>query len=432
MWLFVTGSLGLFCNFSDGYNLSKVNTTEIIRNQEALGTSGATEDIVNTTEFNLQKKSSIHVDESTTSSCRNESCTEDANATKQGEENAQSKTPRELCKVYKFVHAMLITVMVPFGLTGNIVSVIVLRRFDTQASTPYLLSALHICDCLILPLMFILRCMSTFSSFGRYWPAFFEAYPFIAVYGWPIATAVRGVNTWITVLVSIHRYIAVVLPHRCLELCSVSRTRKQLFFIVLLPLLFALPNFFNYYPKAVKDQNGNTKYKMEFSAMGKSQIFIFGYKTVANYTLMYVIPLGILIYVTVRLIHEIRVARQRRSEMTGKEESSNETTRILVTIVLVFLFCQIWEPVRKVLETYWPNPQDRSCGTFYFFYTEFSTFFSTFNSSINFLIYCLLGKKFRVTLRKMISCTGKQSEEGSRGTVELNGLPHAIWGESWH
>ena len=345
--------------------------------------------------------------------CENKTCINNSSA--QARTTRASVTAQlRRCQIYKLTYAIIIACLVPFGLVGNIISVIVLRRFDTHLSTPFLLSALHISDCLLLPLFFILRCVPAFSSFNTYWAEFFRVYAVLAVYGWPCVIAIRGINTWVTLLVALHRYIAVVMPHRSATLCRVSVARKQLFFFILFPLLFALPGFFNYYPKRSTDEFGRTSYSLAFTELGKNKYYIFGYKTAAYYTVMYFVPLAFLIYFTACLIKTVKKAKKRRSEMTGKESSANDTTWTLIVIVLVFLICQIWEPIRKILESFWPNPQDRECGSVYFYYTELPSLASVVNSSVNFIIYCLLGRKFRESLMKTFGCGGK--EDSKTGT----------------
>ena len=44
---------------------------------------------------------------------------------------------------------------------------------------------------------------------------------------WPLVTVAHCFSRWLTVLVTIHRYIAVCLPHKAAVYCTKSRALKQ-------------------------------------------------------------------------------------------------------------------------------------------------------------------------------------------------------------
>lgn len=88
-----------------------------------------------------------------------------------------------------------------------------------------------------------------------------------------------------------------------------------------------------------------------YTSMGKDKAYQLGYRTVAYYVVMYLVPLLLLSVLVSRLIVYTRKAhRFRQNSGAVKTEiggqSTKEITRVLIAIVLVYLFCQPWNPVR--------------------------------------------------------------------------------------
>ena len=58
--------------------------------------------------------------------------------------------------------------------------------------------------------------------------------------------------------------------------------------------------------------------------------------------IMYAIPLLMLFVMVVRLIHALKKASDRRTQMTGKKsEATEDLTKILITMVIIFLISQV-------------------------------------------------------------------------------------------
>ena len=392
--------------------------------------------------------------------CKNVSCfttltyTEFTNVT-------DSWEPREnayLCDVYSFIFAVVIGILVVFGLVGNAVSIVVLwkNKRKLTTSTSFLLSSLAVCDSVLLFTFFIMKTLPAFSTFLDILPDFHIVYPYVEVYGWPTLTVAHAVTTWVTCLVAVHRYIGVTMPLRGKIWCRTSLARKQLFAVVVFSIAFELPLFFDRYVSVREDPPGEYYYETEYAALSRNHAYVFGYKTVCYYLVMYFVPLCLLTFISIRLIKTLREANTFRLSLMGGQTSnhdcnsastgvkkentekakrvSREKTGILVTLVLVFLTCQIWEPIRRALEAANPEEHQQACGTPYFYFSELPSLMAAFNSSINFVIYCVLGRTFRKTLRSMSCCKvrandseitnsiNKIQDGKANGTVEIGSV----------
>ena len=90
---------------------------------------------------------------------------------------------------------------------------------------------------------------------------------------------------------------------------------------------------------------------------------------------------------------------------------SREVTFLLVTVVLVAVFCQtplaVFHFVRYAY-TY-------HCGDTVYYLESFSKFLVNLNSCVNFVIYCLLSPKFRRMLKDALTCRWRGVGGGAGG-----------------
>jgi 7 transmembrane receptor (rhodopsin family) len=120
---------------------------------------------------------------------------------------------------------------------------------------------------------------------------------------------------------------------------------------------------------------------------------------------MYLLPLGCLAYLNVRLINSLETIKQRntrRRRLVVQSDVNDErprhrddnVTQCVVAIVCVFIVCQtpaLLNQIFWVLIAF----EGRSCGKFHFYYTKLSDVLVVLNSSCNFIIYCFFGRAFR-------------------------------------
>ena len=71
---------------------------------------------------------------------------------------------------------------------------------------------------------------------------------------------------------------------------------------------------------------------------------------------------------TYRLIVAVRSFYKRREFVTKKAQAENDMTKTLVVVVLMFMTCQILNPIRRILVAVLPASQ-LGCGSFYFYFT---------------------------------------------------------------
>ena len=126
-----------------------------------------------------------------------------------------------------------------------------------------------------------------------------------------------------------------------------------------------------------------------------------------------------MIILTFVLIRALRSASKFRQQMTPESSSeSQDTNTMLIVVVIICIVCQPWEPVRRIMEAL--LGRQPSCPHYYFYYEEFPSLSFAINSAANFVVYCLLGSKFRRALKQSLCFTSKKQNETNTGNTNTN------------
>jgi len=156
-----------------------------------------------------------------------------------------------LCQLYEFVVCtLLIGAFGVFGLVGNATSFVVFSRQRTtdsaSASAVLLLQCMAVCDSLLLVVAVAVYALPSIYPYTGHLQSIHDTLDYI-IYVWPPAMILHTVTVWLTVLVSINRYVAVC---RAVEEFGTTtllrRTRIQIIVVVLLSVVYNVPRFFEH------------------------------------------------------------------------------------------------------------------------------------------------------------------------------------------
>lgn len=104
------------------------------------------------------------------------------------------------------------------GIAGNILSMLILSRPQMRSSINYLLIGLARCDTvLIVTSMLLFGFRSIYPYTGYLFEYNYYIYPHIAPYVFPLATASQTASIYLTLMVSLERYVAVCHPLRAVS-----------------------------------------------------------------------------------------------------------------------------------------------------------------------------------------------------------------------
>ena len=275
-----------------------------------------------------------------------------------------------------------------FGVTGNGLSFVALRKtFGRQSPMFYVLRILSVSDAVFLTANFVVQTMvnlelSFVHQFGSQ----------IQYVVWPVLMTAQMVTVWLTVLVSWERFIAICRPLEAATVCTLSKVRSIILIIFAVSIIFNIPRYFEYDLHMHKTIVANN--------------FLYSLYSGAFYSLLlYVVPLTLLLLLNVKLVCALKRSRDHWSEMQVNQRREQNLTVIPLTIVLVFFLCGTPSLCVNIADSVRPDLFGPSPNLPVVYVLVVANLLVAVNSASNFIIYCLLGKKFRTKVVEMFLCS---------------------------
>ncbi|KAK2169918.1 hypothetical protein LSH36_6g15043 [Paralvinella palmiformis] len=232
--------------------------------------------------------------------------------------------------------------------------------------------------------------------------------PEVLVYGWPFGTTFQLMGTWSIVSITFSRFVSVCWPSRATHLNNRRQVLIRTLVLHIACIVFSSFRFAELY--IVREENGNKLVKR--TALSASPTYRYVYTVSLYYFITYLLPLSLLVYFTVRLSINLKEMNKKREEMTRKSKERSDLTLSLVIVVVIFIFCQLFNPIRRLLYVIY-SPFNLGCGTPIFYFSSWAVIFVNLNSACNFFIFCLCSPGFRRQLKQIIA---------KRGQIEPLGL----------
>ena len=121
----------------------------------------------------------------------------------------------------------------------------------------------------------------------------------------------------------------------------------------------------------------------------------------------------IMIFVAYNLIGSLKRVKKKKTQMTtgtiqsGTVKNGNEDLTLTLIIVVVFVFCNMFNPVRRAIVGKYGDIAG-SCPHFLYPFTSLNSTIHIFNASVNFTVYVLGGKTFRKRVKALLLCKGNK------------------------
>lgn len=316
--------------------------------------------------------------------------------------HADHKDP-STCSAFKtLIDIYLVSILCVVGIVGNVLSIVVLGRDKTmRRTTAFLLQMVAVADALYLSTCLLIQTANTITLCTDWFAGLQSIWPHMEPFIWPLASMAQTCTVWLVVVLTADRYVAICKPLHSNHWMTTPRMRKVVLLVFILAIAYNIPRFFERIVERTILCDNQVHYETNRTWLRNNRVYILTYKTSLYFILRYFIPLSLLAFFNTNLIQAIRRSselQRKGSRSTTKSYSQrNQHTRILVVIVLVFVLCglpdcilRVWISICAFMDrpvTWYPLPiRD---------FNTFSNLCLTVNSCINFVIYCLLGGKFR-------------------------------------
>lgn len=197
-----------------------------------------------------------------------------------------------------------------------------------------------------------------------------------------------------TFLISMERFIAVCHPFRARTACNQTRTKFAICFIVTLSIVYNLPKFFEIVLLKGYDSEYGDFYVVRASALRINPYYIQIYINWAYFIVMNLFPLICITIFNLMIYRQVQIVNRMRIKLTASEMQDIKLTTMLFCVVIVFMSCNFLAVFTNILESFYHIHNDRL--------TKLSNFMVTVNSSVNFIIYVVLVRKFRIIFVKQL------------------------------
>lgn len=210
--------------------------------------------------------------------------------------------------MFEFVaYGILLNVIGVFGILGNVISMIILSRPQMKSSINYLLIGLARCDTVLIITSIILFGLPViYPATNCLFNYYFKVYPLIAPVVYPIAMISQTVSVYLTLTVTLERFVAVCHPLQARSLCTYGRARAYVVAIIVFAVAYNITRFWEVrVEKCVHNENGQYVYQVYPSKMREDKNYISIYIHWMYLVIMYFIPFGSLTILNAAIYNQV-------------------------------------------------------------------------------------------------------------------------------
>lgn len=230
------------------------------------------------------------------------------------------------------------------------------------------------------------------------------------------------------ILVTADRYLAICKPLTCRKLRTIRNCRLGVGVVVILAVLYNIPQV--YERNIILAQDKCTKRRISkttLTTLRYNPLYFLLYKTLCYLAFRSVGPLLALVALNSRLMAALTQLRARRRSLTrlGTAATHGENlTLMLVVVVTVFVVCELPDCCLRLVTIQldyveWLRLDEDAIK----YANVVANMLHAFNSSVNFLVYCLVGKKFLRILAGL--CGGRPGQTSDDVDQTNQGTSHA-------
>ncbi|CAD5219394.1 unnamed protein product [Bursaphelenchus okinawaensis] len=342
----------------------------------------------------------------------------------------------------RFILGVVAWGVIVFGIICNLTSVrIFTHRLMYSTCINWYLTVLSVTDSLVLASAFFVLTLPRLGETFQFWIATRISYKMVPVcYG--LMTFAQTASVWITVALSVHRFVGVCYPFRSMDWLSEQKVRRLIVSIIMFAALFNVTRFFEVrvVNNCFRKNIGTLIPVIAPTALRMNPIYRLVFFGWAYTLVMFLLPFVTLIIVNSRVLHSIR--RQNRlhrresttpaeKQMTKKAEiKERQTTIMLFALVAVFLSCNTLALLSNIMENlgYDDTSAYATLVTFNNFFilakkkisipirlTDYCFAFQVIvNASSNVFIFLLFSEKYRLIMKTYMGLYRRPSRTESQ------------------
>ena len=211
------------------------------------------------------------------------------------------------------------------------------------------------------------------------------------------------ISTWLTVVISATRYVAICHPLRTRILVRLTTTRVAMLVIYLVWPVLLIPYVWQYSLQEYEVSTNTTLYILDLGAFPSNYHLKQGF-TYIWAIIGYFIPVAVLSISNILLIRALRASKRFRASNTHASPRSRRqdvSVRITVTLIaVVTMFLILVSP--SVILNFVLRVAPETYDAYYKYAIIFTNVLQAINFSFHFVLYCLINVTLRRTLMALV------------------------------
>lgn len=302
------------------------------------------------------------------------------------------------------------------GIAANVVNILVLSKRSMKSSTNYYLCTLAVFDILFL----VSAVTMTFQHQDNDVKDMHWYFRYKNICGRTFTDMASNIAIWLTITFTVERYVGVCYPMRGKLWCTTEKAKRVIPVVCLLAAALTVPEFFQYRIVSEEKLPNVTVLTRTPTAFGNSTFYhVYNH---LRQSLFAFVPVLLLLIFNALLVKTVCKAATDRKTLTVRIESllfrkqerlrRNEQaiTVTLITVVLVFLVCQLPQAIQQLYAIYLDltDQLTKERNLVLRIQGNYFNLLVMINASANFLLYSAFSYEFRRSFKRLISRRGRR------------------------
>ncbi|GMR37361.1 hypothetical protein PMAYCL1PPCAC_07556, partial [Pristionchus mayeri] len=225
----------------------------------------------------------------------------------------------------------------------------------------------------------------------------------VMLYFYPVTIMAQTMSVWLLVAITIDRYLAVCHPFIVASYC----TRKRAIITIAVILVFSIAyNFIRFWEFTLnKDtadqvQDNEVVEDMLQPLLRADKMYMLLYQNLLTLATQFILPVAVLCLFNFEVIMTIRKATEQRRELVSSEKREHNTAKMMIYVVLVFIFCYVFSFTLNVLEIMFESLFRSSFG---YLLNDINNILICLNCTTSIFFYCKYSTRYRAQLMRTCS-----------------------------